>query len=279
MDERFRNFSFVDRITAVEPGVRARGSFKIPEGITDFPQSLAVEAAGQLAAWAAMAALDFQQRPVAGLAGKIELLDEPRPGQTLDLSATLHTCESDAVAYDGEATVAGKPLVRLTQCVGPMVPLADFDDPSLVRTRFRELCDGGTQPGIFPGVQPPSFSVTGIEPEQRIQATLQVPEQASWFGDHFPGRPVFPGTLLMHTKLRLASRLATECPLPPGAVWKVQEVTSVKLRTFVAPGDTLQLEVRVQKCTDEQLNLTMESRRDQKVVGSARVLFKSEVIS
>jgi len=55
----------------------------IPSELRDFPLALVGEAIGQLAAWAAMAAVDFGQRPVAGLAGCIDLLHEPRAGQVL----------------------------------------------------------------------------------------------------------------------------------------------------------------------------------------------------
>ena len=54
MDHHFRAFSFVDRITAFEPGVRISGKYTIPAGIAEFPLSLVAEATGQLAAWSAI---------------------------------------------------------------------------------------------------------------------------------------------------------------------------------------------------------------------------------
>jgi len=56
MDHHFRALSFVDRITAFEPGVRVSGSDQIPAGIAEFPLSLVAEATGQFAAWSARAA-------------------------------------------------------------------------------------------------------------------------------------------------------------------------------------------------------------------------------
>ena len=50
MDHHFRAFSFVDRINAIEPGVRISGSYTIPVGLAEFPMSLVAEATGQLAA-------------------------------------------------------------------------------------------------------------------------------------------------------------------------------------------------------------------------------------
>ena len=103
MDEHFRAFTFVSRITSVEPGVRIRGTYAIPPDVGPFPHSLVAEAVGQLAAWSAMAAVDFKYRPVAGLAGNIELLSPVRPGQTLELAAELETADTEAVVYGSAA--------------------------------------------------------------------------------------------------------------------------------------------------------------------------------
>jgi hypothetical protein len=70
-----------------------------------------------------MAAVDFKCRPVAGIAGMIELLSPVRPGQMLELSAELESVDTEAVAYRGEASADGIPVVRLHNCVGPMLPV------------------------------------------------------------------------------------------------------------------------------------------------------------
>src|SRR5580698_4896115 len=121
MDGHFRAYSFVDRITSVRPGVQIRGIYDIPAGIGEFPSSLVAEAIGQLAAWSAMAAMDFKLRPVAGIAGAVELLSPVRPGQRLELAAELESVDSEAIAYGGTAQVGGVPVVRLAHCVGPML--------------------------------------------------------------------------------------------------------------------------------------------------------------
>jgi hypothetical protein len=87
MGEHFCAFSFVDRITSLKAGASIRGCYTIPAKVEAFPTSLVAEAVGQLAAWAAMSAVDFSHRPVAGIAGTIELLSTVRPGQVLELAA------------------------------------------------------------------------------------------------------------------------------------------------------------------------------------------------
>ena len=85
MSGHFSAFSFVDRITDAGGRQAGEGPLPGPAHIARFPSTLAAEAAGQLAAWNAMACLEFRVRPVAGLADEIRFGPEVRPGQTLDL--------------------------------------------------------------------------------------------------------------------------------------------------------------------------------------------------
>jgi 3-hydroxymyristoyl/3-hydroxydecanoyl-(acyl carrier protein) dehydratase len=276
MDGHFRAFSFVDRIEAVEPGVRIRGRYQIPPGIPEFPGSLVAEAVGQLAAWSAMAALDFKVRPVAGLAGRIELHSDVRPGQELELAAEIETAEMDAVAYGGTACADGKPVATLEHCVGPMMPLEEFDDPAAVRERFHFLCKTGATPGGFAGVPAFALEPGDAEPGRAKRATLRVPAEAPFFADHFPRRPVFPGTLLMHANLRLAAALAAEIPAPAGVRWRMASVSDVKLRAFTPPGEVLGLEAKPADAAVEALEIVVETRNGKRLVAGGRVQFARE---
>ncbi len=51
------------------------------------------------------------------------------------------------------------------------------------------------RPGRFRGVAPVPLTVDARVPGKSLHATLDVPEHAAFFGDHFPRRPVFPATL------------------------------------------------------------------------------------
>jgi 3-hydroxymyristoyl/3-hydroxydecanoyl-(acyl carrier protein) dehydratase len=151
-DPHFAAYSFVDRIDAFEPGRHVRGRFAIPRGLGSFPSALVAEAVGQLAAWCAMDAIDFRGRPVAGLAAETRFFADARPGDTLELVADLHSCDEEAVAYDGHAIVGGRRIVELVDCLGPMLPVAEFDDPDALRGRLALLRDGGARPERFAGV-------------------------------------------------------------------------------------------------------------------------------
>src|SRR4030095_15114283 len=102
---------------------------------------------------------------------------------------------------------------------------------------------------------------------------LQVPTEAPFFSDHFPRKPVFPGTLLMRSKLQLVTALAAEIPRPPhGREWTLKCVTGMKLRAFIAPGELLELEAKLTLIEGEQATIAVESRRGKRLAGAATVL-------
>jgi 3-hydroxyacyl-[acyl-carrier-protein] dehydratase len=274
MPDRFSAFSFVDRITAFEDGQRARGRFAIPAGLPAFSTCLVAEAVGQLAAWVAMAQAEFQRRPVAALSGETRIVCEAVPGEILDLGVEIESCDRDAVAYGGWARVAGRPVLELCRCVGPMLPLEDFDAPNPVRGDFETLCGPGAPPGRFRGVTAPDFSLIDRIPGQRLRAAMPVPVSAPFFSDHFPRRPIFPGTLLLDAQIRLALRLAGEALSPGQRLWPAR-VTDVKMRSFILPGDAVEIDILMHAATDEAVELTVAAMVDGKRVSTGRI----EIIS
>jgi 3-hydroxymyristoyl/3-hydroxydecanoyl-(acyl carrier protein) dehydratase len=272
MSHHFRAFSFVDRITSVQPGVSIHGTYAIPSRLKEFSSSLVAEAAGQLAAWAAMAAVDFKARPVAGIAGLVEMLAPVQPGQTLELSANLESVDPEAAAYGAAVSVNGSPVLRLHHCVGPMLPVEDFDDPQALRERFALIRGDGATPGAFGDLPAMTLENLNGEPGQTTRARLQVPAEAPFFADHFPRRPVFPGSLLMQFKLQLVAQLAAQLPPPNGASgWKLESVADMKLRSFITPGEALELEAKLAAANGGTASVAVESRRGGKLAGAARV--------
>lgn len=278
MSHHFRAFSFVDRITSVEPGVFIKGVYSVPATLRGFSGSLVAEATGQLAAWSAMAAVDFKSRPVAGIAGLVEMLAPTRPGDTLELAAEIESVDVDAISYGGTASVNGSPVLRLHNCVGPMLPLEDFDDPQSLRERYALLCGSGATPGDFGGVPPLALEDLVIEPGNFARAKLQVPVEAPFFGDHFPRKPVFPGSLLMQFNLQLVGKLAAHLPDDGDASsrWKLRSISDMKLRTFIPPGELLDIEVKVLSTNETIAEISVESKRGLRLVGAARVTLSVE---
>jgi 3-hydroxyacyl-[acyl-carrier-protein] dehydratase len=244
MSGHFSAFSLVDRITDLESGRRTRGRFQVPPTIRRFPSTLAAEAVGQLAAWNAIAHLGFRVRPVAGLAAEVRFGPQVQPGQRLDLETVLESCEMDAVSYSGWAEVDGVRVMELDHSVGPMLPLEDFDSPQAMRERFELLCGPGAPSGRFAGVPEPAMEIVDQVREESVRANLLVPKEAEFFSDHFPRRPVFPGTLLLDAQLALALRFAAGwLRWPPGAQLAATRVPNTKMRAFIPPGEMLELTI------------------------------------
>ena len=256
-------FSFTR--AALSKGGRAKAN----SSLRDFPLALVGEAIGQLAAWAAMEAGEFGQRPVAGLAGSIELLGEPRAGQVLDLAANLEHVDAESVEYTGTAHVDDTLVIRFVDCVGPMVQLPEFDDRQKVRLRFEELSRIGAVAGGFPGLPELTLERTGGEAGDWVCASFQVPTEAAFFADHFPRRPVFPGSLLMHMNLQLAAVLATEIPPPAKGRWVPGIIRDMKLRTFIPPGTILRLEAKLKQHSPDRASLAFETRAADGVIATA----------
>jgi 3-hydroxymyristoyl/3-hydroxydecanoyl-(acyl carrier protein) dehydratase len=240
--DHFAAFSFVDRITALSPGASARGTFAVPHDVASFPSCLVAEAVGQLAAWVAMAHVGFRGRPVAALANETRFHRDVAPGDTLQLGVEIDSCDDEAVAYAGWARRDGALVIELVDCLGPMLPVEEFDSPVELAERLELLRGPGAAPGRFRGVSVPDAVPGDHVPGERLAATLQVPAAAPFFADHFPRRAVFPATLLLDSQIRLGLRLAGEAAdRPAGSAPAPVRMTHVKMRAFIPPGEVLTL--------------------------------------
>ena len=269
-DPHFAAYSFVDRITQFDAGMRARGTFAIPAQIDAFPSALVAEAVGQLAAWVAMDAIDFRGRPVAALATETRLLGDATPGARLDLAVDLQQCDDDAVAYDGHASIGGRRIVELADCLGPMLPVADFDSPGALRERLALLRDGGAREGRFDGVDDIAVNVATAVPGKSLHATIDVPSAAPFFADHFPRRPVFPATLLLDLMMRGAMDVA-RAPEALGPHARATRITHVKMRSFIVPSQRLEVEIALGPVHDSAAKAMLSAKTDGKLVASARL--------
>jgi 3-hydroxyacyl-[acyl-carrier-protein] dehydratase len=108
------------------------------------------------------------------------------------------------------------------------------------------LSSGVRTPGeILP--QGPGFrfvdEILGVE-GARIRARHVVPARPSWYEDHFPGRPVMPGVLLIEMMAQAMIIHAAEVRrLSPTSVL-FAAADRVRFRQPVAPGDALEVEAR-----------------------------------
>ena len=112
---------------------------------------------------------------------------------------------------------------------------------------------------------------------QSLRATLAVPTDAPFFGDHFPRRAVFPATLLLDAQIRLALGLAREAE-----PWKDREdprparVTHVKMRAFIIPGQDVDLAIELEPVANDVAKASLSARIDGRVVATARLEIAAE---
>lgn len=267
-------FLFVDRITEIVPGRRARGSFSIPRNLRRLSPCLVGEAVGQLAAWVAMKKVEFRSRPVAGVTGEFRIKEEASPGAILDLEVELESCDSDAILYNGWARVEDRPMVELSRCVGPMLPMEDFDDPEIVRQHFELLCGAGAPPQNFSGDVAPTPRVLVIDRDsgKRLRAEMQVPSSAPFFADHFPRRPVFPGTLLIDAILSLAVQLGGEAVDPSvRTLLRTTRISNAKIRSFLSPGQSLEIDAEIVTASRNSAEIMLVAEIQGQRVSTARV--------
>lgn len=267
-------FLLVDRITKVVPGRWAQGCFTIPGDLPDLSPCLVAEAVGQLAAWVAMAQAEFRSRPVAGVTGEVKINGRAVPGTMLNLEVELESCDSDAVFYGGQARAAGLPIIELSRCMGPMLPMEDFDDPEAVREQFQLLCEADVPRQGFSGTAAldPHVVLIDHNPGKRLRAEMCVPGTAPFFADHFPRKPVLPATLLLDAQIQLAVKLAAEAIDPSiGMLLRPTRICNVKLRSFVHPGQTLEIGVEVLAVSRASAELALTAKGGGQRVSTARL--------
>ena len=87
--------------------------------------------------------------------------------------------------------------------------------------------------------------IAALDPAARtVRADCVVPEASPVFEGHFPGHPLLPGVLMIETMAQTGGWLVL-------AVLRFQrmpflaQVKEAKLRTFVVPGQALQVEARL----------------------------------
>ncbi|HEX6794419.1 MAG TPA: hypothetical protein VF304_11265 [Casimicrobiaceae bacterium] len=274
-DPHFAAYSFVDRITEFHAGKRARGAFAIPPHVAAFPPALVAEAVGQLAAWVAMDAIDFRGRPVAALATETRFEGDAKPGDTLELAVDIEQCDDEAVAYDGHASVGGRRVIELADCLGPMLPVADFDSPDALRERLSLLRAEGAPAGRFAGVGDIAVNVNRLTPGSGLHATIDVPSAAPFFADHFPRRPVFPATLLLDLMMRRALDVARGSPAL-GESARAVRVTHVKMRSFIVPSQRLDVEIALGAVDDGVAKAMLSAKTGERLVASARLELMAE---
>lgn len=279
-------FLFVDRILALEPGKVVRGLKHIThddvylcpdeQGRLFFMPSMIGETLGQLAAWNVMVSCDFKQRPVAGVVASVCPHRNVYVGETLLLESFIDSLDDTAVQYHSVARVGDDVIFSIDGALGPMLPMDEFIDESLVRRQFAEINRPGEwvnaaktgeynvllQAPVPRPVVPMLFDrVIESEPGVLLRAAKRINRFAPYLPDHFPNKPVLPMTVLLECKLNLAREFLARAGFGAGFAkhYRVKELRKIKMNDFVYPGDQVICTLTVKHHDEEQLVLQYRS--------------------
>jgi 3-hydroxymyristoyl/3-hydroxydecanoyl-(acyl carrier protein) dehydratase len=274
-------FLFVDRITDLSQNMIARGLKHVTrddyylcqdkDGEWCFIPSILGETIGQLAAWHVMMQHDFRLRPVAGIAGCATVHRPAYLGETVTIETKIDALDSSVVQYHGEARVGDEVIFCLEGAIGPLLPMEDFIDSTLVRRQFDEinrpylpthqesfdqtvLDKGQYIAPVAPrtAVAPMCFDqVVAYEPAHQITAVKRLTRAAPYFPDHFPNKPVLPMTVLLESFLNLSQSFIQREGL--SGHFACRRVRRVKMSDFIVPGDVVTGIMTLKNQTDHEL--------------------------
>lgn len=123
--------------------------------------------------------------------------------------------------------------------------------------------------------------VLECEPGKRLVALKNVSVNEPFFPGHFPGRPIFPGVLIMEALAQATGILAfrTNETKPDGSMlYFFAGIDNCRFKQPVVPGDQLILEVEVVKAKRGIWKFSAVAKVDDKVVASADLMCAEQAI-
>lgn len=89
--------------------------------------------------------------------------------------------------------------------------------------------------------------IVELEPGRRAVGLKAVTANEPQFTGHFPGRPIMPGVLMVEALAQTAGVAVMTLPEYRGKLGLFAGIDDCRFRRMVIPGDTLRLEVNVEK--------------------------------
>ena len=108
-----------------------------------------------------------------------------------------------------------------------------------------------------------------LEPGVSARAIRNVPMTLEIFDTHFPRQETMPGVLILGTMGKVAKALLEH---DGGGVWRLHGANAVSFRTWVGPGDQMEITVTLKSRDDAEAILSAEVKVDGKLVTRARKL-------
>ncbi len=89
--------------------------------------------------------------------------------------------------------------------------------------------------------------IVELEPGVRAVGEKLVSANEPYFQGHFPGNPIMPGVLMLEALAQTGAVAALSLPEHAGKLVLFAGIDGVRFKRVVRPGDTLRLEVQLEK--------------------------------
>ncbi|MDH4273996.1 MAG: 3-hydroxyacyl-ACP dehydratase FabZ [Gammaproteobacteria bacterium] len=111
-------------------------------------------------------------------------------------------------------------------------------------------------------------------PHQRLVAIKNVTVNEPFFQGHFPGRPVFPGVLIIEALAQACGLLAfaSQGAAPDGKIFYLVGVDSARFKRPVEPGDQMVLEIDFIKAMRGVWKFNTTVKVDDVVIAEAELM-------
>lgn len=291
-------FLFVDKITSLVANQDITGIKNVTfddtylamdnAGRYYFPSSLVGETLGQLAAWHVMFANDFTFRPVAGVVHCAQSHEPVYVGSQLKLTSIIDNIDATAVHYHSVAKVNNTVVFTIEGALGPLLPMSQFIDKSVVISQFMQIYHPNEQqdsltsvnidaklPGVAKQILPVFMfdKIISCEPGKSMLAEKLITPAAPYFADHFPLNPVLPLTVLLETKINLAGLFLEKSGF--AQTYRIEKLRRIKMNGFVYPGNSLICLLTVVFQDANQLILQCRSEVNSKRVCIVEIVMQS----
>ncbi len=209
--------------------------------------SVVSEAVGQLASWLSLKNTNFSGRPVFLFASRIDLSAGVPLNSVVQLSAEITDESADSFLFSGEAKLGEQTVVKINDCGGYLMPLADLEDPHVTKARFETLISNGFEAN--PGSSRFSYeslidTIKDHVAGRQVIAKKRFLGSEPFYPDHFPRFPVTP-IVVINEMIAQATRSMMSVSGRASDVGLVPvSVRDLKIKSFIRPGDSVEIVIK-----------------------------------